>query len=46
MSLEEARRVALVKLGGTEQTKEIYRDRRGHPMLEIYGKTRAMRCAC
>ncbi|HMI52885.1 MAG TPA: ABC transporter permease [Candidatus Saccharimonadales bacterium] len=35
MNLEEARRVALLKLGGTEQTKEIYRDRRGHPMLEI-----------
>jgi predicted permease len=31
---EEARRQALIKLGGVEQTKEIYRDRRGLPALE------------
>jgi predicted permease len=31
---EAARREALVKLGGVEQTKEIYRDRRGLPFLE------------
>jgi hypothetical protein len=30
----EARRQALLKLGGVEQTKEIYRDRRGLPILE------------
>jgi predicted permease len=34
MSAEEARRVALMRLGGIEQTKEIYRDRRGLPALE------------
>jgi len=31
---EEARRQALIKLGGLEQTKENYRDRRGLPLLE------------
>src|SRR5437867_1892455 len=30
----EARREALIKLGGIEQTKESYRDRRGLPVLE------------
>jgi predicted permease len=34
MSPEEARRRALVELGGIEQTKEIYRERRGLPWLE------------
>ncbi len=34
MSAEEARRDALIKLGGVEQTKENYRDRRGLPLLE------------
>jgi predicted permease len=34
MALEEARRVATLKLGGIEFTKEIYRDQRGLPMLE------------
>jgi putative ABC transport system permease protein len=34
MNAEEARRVALMRLGGIEQTKEIYRERRGLPMLE------------
>jgi putative ABC transport system permease protein len=34
MTPEEARRDALIKLGGIEQTKEIYRDRRGVPLLE------------
>jgi predicted permease len=34
MSPEEARRQALLKLGGIEQTKERYRDRRGIPMAE------------
>ncbi len=30
----EARRAALIKLGGLESTKEIYRERRGLPALE------------
>jgi predicted permease len=34
MSPVEARRIAHIKLGGTEQVKESYRDRRGIPMLE------------
>ena len=34
MSAEEARREALLDLGGIEQTKEIYRDQRGLPMIE------------
>jgi hypothetical protein len=31
---EEARRQALVKLGGMEQTRQAYRERRGLPLLE------------
>jgi hypothetical protein len=34
MSPEEARRAALLKLGGVEQTKEIYFERGGLPVLE------------
>src|SRR5215467_2423977 len=34
MTPEAARRDALMKLGGLEQTKEDYRDRRGLPSLE------------
>ena len=34
MSPEEARRQALLKLGGVEQAKERYRDRRGIPLLD------------
>jgi putative ABC transport system permease protein len=34
MTPEEARREALMKLGGMEQTKELYRERRGLPWLE------------
>ncbi len=34
MSLEEARRSALLKLGGVESLKESHRDRRGLPLLE------------
>ena len=34
MNAEEARRAALMKLGGIEQTKESVRDRRGLPVLE------------
>jgi putative ABC transport system permease protein len=36
MRAEEARRQALIKLGGLEQTKEAYRDRRGLPMFETF----------
>jgi len=34
MSAEEARREALRSFGGVEQTKELYRDQRGLPMIE------------
>jgi putative ABC transport system permease protein len=34
MSLEEARRQALIALGGVEQAKEIYRERRSLPVIE------------
>jgi hypothetical protein len=34
MSPEEARRHALIKLGGVTLTKEHYREQRGLPMLE------------
>src|SRR4029077_17153770 len=34
MSPEEARRAVLLKLGGVEQMKESYRERRGLPQLE------------
>ena len=34
MSATDARRQALIKLGGVEQTKENYRERRGLPLLE------------
>src|SRR3989454_2957197 len=34
MSAAEARREALMKLGGVEQTNENYRERRGLPLLE------------
>ena len=34
MSAEEARREALRSFGGIEQTKEIYREQRGLPMVE------------
>src|SRR5579863_5026505 len=34
MSAEEARREALRSFGGVEQTKEIYREQRGVPMIE------------
>jgi putative ABC transport system permease protein len=38
MSLTEARRQALIKLGGIESTKENYRDRRGIPFLETLAR--------
>src|SRR2546425_9563559 len=34
MTPAEARRNALIKLGGLEQTKESYRDQKGLPMIE------------
>ena len=34
MSPTQARREALIRLGGVEQTKESYRERRGLPILE------------
>jgi len=36
MSGQEARRQALLKLGGVEATKEIYREQRGLPVLETF----------
>lgn len=36
MNTREARRQALLKLGGLEATKELYRDRRGLPLLETF----------
>ncbi|MGC0774580.1 MAG: ABC transporter permease [Candidatus Acidiferrum sp.] len=36
MSQAQARREALMKLGGIEQTKEDYRERRGLPILEVF----------
>ena len=36
MTSEEARRQALIKLGGVESTKESYRDQRGFPLLEAF----------
>src|SRR5271168_2525224 len=36
MTPEEARRNALLKLGGVEQTKEAYRDRARLPILETF----------
>jgi predicted permease len=36
MPSEEARRLAMIKLGGIESTKEAYRDQRGLPVLETF----------
>jgi predicted permease len=36
MGAGEARRQALIKLGGLEQTKEAYQDRKGLPILENF----------
>jgi predicted permease len=38
MSPEEARRQALIKLGGMEHAQEIYREQKGLPMLETLGQ--------
>src|ERR1700760_4439457 len=36
MTPEEARRRAVIRLGGVEATKEVYRDRRGVPAVEDF----------
>src|SRR3981081_1124613 len=36
MSATEARKDALMKLGGIEQTKELYHDRQTLPVLEVF----------
>lgn len=36
MSQEEARRQAMIRLGGVEQAKEAYRDQRGLPLLDSF----------
>ena len=36
LPLEMARRAALLELGGLEQTRQIYRERRGLPMIESF----------
>src|SRR6202140_5072035 len=36
MNATEARREALMKLGGVEQTKELYHDRQTLPVLEVF----------
>ena len=38
MSPEEARRAAILKVGGRESTKELHRQQRGLPFLETLGK--------
>jgi len=38
MTLEEARRQALIKLGGIESTEESYRDQRGLPILDTFSQ--------
>src|ERR1700730_17970278 len=36
MSATEARREAVMKLGGVEQTKELYHDRKSLPIVEVF----------
>ena len=38
LSEEEARRQAMIQLGGLEQTKAAYRERRGLPVLETFAQ--------
>src|SRR5580765_2673688 len=47
MSEEEARRAALITLGGIDQAKERYRDRRGLPAIDALRQdlTQAFRVA-
>ena len=44
MSREEARRVAIMKLGGVDQTKEAYRDRSTIPSRRMIFLTRSSEC--
>lgn len=48
LSPEEARRQALVKLGGLERTRQAYRERRGLPLLEALASDfkHSMRSLC
>ena len=46
MSPQEARRQALIKLGGIEQTREAYRERQSSPGSKPSGKISASACAC
>ena len=45
LSAEEARRQALIRLGGVEQTRQAYRERRGLPWLESLVRDLAYACA-
>ncbi len=36
MTPDEARRAARIKLGGVQQTKELYRERKGLPLIETF----------
>src|SRR5215470_11478436 len=38
MTPEQARRDALIKLGGMEQTRQAYRERQGLPWIETLGQ--------
>jgi predicted permease len=38
LSRDEARRQALIRLGGAEQTRQAYRERRGLPKLESFAR--------
>jgi hypothetical protein len=44
-SLAEARRLALVKLGGVEGTNHLHRDTRGLPRLTLSSRTGGMQSA-
>jgi hypothetical protein len=46
MSREEARRVALVRLGGVSVTKELHRQQRGLPLLESLIQDVRVGCEC
>ena len=45
LSSEEARRQALIRLGGAEQTRQAYRERRGLPWLETLVRDLALQPA-
>jgi macrolide transport system ATP-binding/permease protein len=46
MSVEQARRQALIKLGGMQQLKENYQQRRSLPMLETLWSDMRFGCGC